>query len=101
MLHPAQSTDETVTIVSRHSPDGWNYQVQLPDVVSRTRFARALTGVLLLELANRDAHARSAEIPAWLTDGLSQELLATAWQEIILSSPGQDGERPAGHPHRH
>ena len=33
--------------------------------------------------------AAEAEIPAWLTDGLSQELLATAWQEIILSSPNK------------
>lgn len=86
-LHPAQSTDEGVTIVSRRSPGGWDYQVRLPDVLSRTRYLRALTGVLLLEFANRDARARSAEIPAWLTDGLSQELLAAAWQEIILSSP--------------
>jgi hypothetical protein len=86
-LHPAQSTDEGVTIVSRRSPGGWDYQVRLPDVLSRTRYLRAMTGVLLLEFANRDARARSAEIPAWLTDGLSQELLATAWQEIILSSP--------------
>ena len=46
-----------------------------------------MTGVLLLELANRDARAHSTEIPAWLTDGLSQELLAAAGQEIILSSP--------------
>ena len=86
-LHPALSTDEDVAIVSERSAGGWNYQVRLPDVLPRTRFARAMTGVLLLEFANRDARARSAEIPAWLTDGLSQELLATAWQEIILSSP--------------
>ncbi|MGA2786378.1 MAG: hypothetical protein ABSF60_02515 [Verrucomicrobiota bacterium] len=86
-LHPAQSPDEGVTIVSRRSPDGWDYQVQLPDVLTRTRYLRAMTGVLLLEFANRDARTRSAEIPAWLTDGLSQELLATAGQEIILSSP--------------
>jgi len=87
-LHPAQSTDEGVTIVSRRSPDGWDYQVRLPDVLSRTRYLRAMTGVLLLGFANRDPAQRdSAEIPAWLTDGLSQELLATAGQEIILSSP--------------
>jgi len=88
-LHPAQSTDEGVTIVSRCSPGGWDYQVRLPDVLSRTRYLRAMTGVLLLESANRDTRARSAEIPAWLTDGLSQELLATVWQEIILSSPNK------------
>jgi hypothetical protein len=89
-LHPAQSTDEGVTIVSQRSPGGWDYQVRLPDVLSRTRYLRAMTGVLLLEFANRDPAQRdSAEIPAWLPDGLSQELLATAWQEIILSSPNK------------
>jgi hypothetical protein len=89
VLHPAQSSDETVTIVSRHAPDGWTYQVQLPDVVSRTRLARALTSVLLLQLANRDAVARCAEVPAWFADGLSGELLAIDWQQVILSSPAR------------
>jgi len=87
VLHAAQTMDEDVIISSRRSPDGWDYQVQLPDVVGRTRFMRAMTGVLLLESANRNARVRSAEIPAWLTDGLSQELLASGWQENILSLP--------------
>ncbi len=89
VLHPAQSTEETVTVVSRHSANGWDYQVQLPDVLPCTRFVRALTGVLLLQSANRDNQARSAEIPAWLTDGLSQELLAVEGGKIILSSPAR------------
>ena len=86
-LHPAQSLDESVTILSQPLPGGWKYRVELPDVISQTRFARALTGVLLLEFANRNAADRSAEIPAWLTDGLSQQLLATGSPEFLLSSP--------------
>jgi hypothetical protein len=86
-LHPARSTDEDITIFSRHFADGWNYQVQLPDVLSRTRLAQVMTAVLLLEFANRNAPSRSAEIPAWLTDGLSQQLLAASSSEFILSSP--------------
>jgi hypothetical protein len=89
VLHQAQSSDETVTVISRHSADSWDYQIQLPDVLPRTRFLRALTGVLLLQSANRDTQPRSAEIPAWLTDGLSQELLAAEGQKIILSSPAR------------
>jgi hypothetical protein len=87
MLHPARSTDEDITIFSKHSADGWNYQVQLPDVLSRTRLAKVVTSVLLLEFANRSAPSHSAEIPAWLTDGLSQQLLAAGSSEFILSSP--------------
>jgi hypothetical protein len=45
--------------------------------------------VLLLEFANRNARARCAEIPAWLTDGLSRQLFAADWQEAILSSPAK------------
>ena len=71
------------------SPTAGIISVALPDVLPRTRFVRALTGVVLLEFANRDAGARSAEIPAWLTDGLSQQLLATGAVEIVLSSPGR------------
>jgi hypothetical protein len=87
LLHPAQSSAEEVVIVSKPSADGWNYQIQLPDVLPRTRFMRAMTGALLLEFANRNAQSHSAEIPAWLIDGLSQQLLAENSGEIILSSP--------------
>jgi hypothetical protein len=90
-LHPAQTTDEDVTIVSDCLAGGWNYQVRLPDVLPRTRFARAMTSVLLLEFANRNAHTRSVEIPAWLTDGLARQLFADDWQKAILSSPGKKG----------
>jgi len=98
VLHPAQSPDETVTIVSRRSAGGWDYQVQLPDVLPRIRYVRALTSVLLLQSANRDNGAHSAEIPAWLIDGLSQDLLAVEGPTVILTSPsplinGQPGSR--------
>ena len=86
-LHPAQSPDENVTITATRFTAGWNYRVELPDVLLKTRFARALTGVLLLEFANRNASDRSAEVPAWLTDGLSQQWLAAGSPEFLLSSP--------------
>jgi len=86
-LHPASSLDENVTIVSEGFADGWNYRVALPDVLSRTRFLRAMTAVILLEFANRAAGTHAAEIPAWLTDGLSQQLLATGSVETVFSLP--------------
>jgi hypothetical protein len=88
VLHPAASPDEDVTIISRRFADVWGYRVELPDVLSRASLARALTGAMLLELANRDnAGDRSAEIPVWLTEGLSQQLLAAGNPDIILSPP--------------
>jgi hypothetical protein len=87
-LHPASSLDENVAIISTRFVGVWNYRVELPDVVSRTRLARALTGVVLLELANRDNPGeRSAEIPAWLTEGLAQQVLAIGAQGMIMSPP--------------
>ena len=87
-LHPAASSDESVAIVSSHFAGVWSYRVELPDVLPRTRLTRALAGAVLLELADRgNPGDHSAEIPAWLTEGLSQQLLADAPQ-MILSPPG-------------
>ena len=89
VLRPAQSPDEDVTITSERFVNGWNYSVSLPDVLSRAHFARAMVSVVLLEFANRNASTPSVEIPGWLTEGLSQQLLATDWREIVLSSPSR------------
>src|ERR1039458_8481809 len=89
VLRPAQSPNDDVIIVSKRLADGWDYHVSLPDVLSHTHFARAMVSVVLLEFANRNASMRSAEIPGWLTDGLSQQLLAADWREMILSSPSR------------
>jgi len=90
VLHPVQSFDEDVTIVSQPFLNGWNYRVQLPDVLSQTRFLRAMTCVLLLEYANRHAAGGcAAEIPNWLTDGLAQQLSTVGSPEMVLSAPGR------------
>lgn len=89
-LHPAQTLNEDVTIVSQPFLNGCSYRVLLPNVLSQTRFLRAMTGVLLLEIANRNSTGgRTAEIPAWLTDGLSQQLAVAGLPEIVLSAPGR------------
>jgi hypothetical protein len=88
-LHPAAAPDENVAIISTRFAGAWNYRVELPEVLSRTSLTRALTGAVLLELANRNNSGdHSAEIPAWLTEGFSQQLLADA-PEMIMSPPDQ------------
>ncbi len=87
VVHPAQSLDENAAIFSRLTAAGDSYRVDLPDVLSRRRLARALTGVVLVEYANRNAQSRSAEIPAWLADGLAEEMLAAGAPETVLSAP--------------
>jgi len=87
VLYPATGNLDTITIVSERSRNGWQYQVALPNVVERPRYVSAIVQVLLLELANRTAQERSAEIPLWLTEGFSQLLLASNEAEIILLPP--------------
>jgi hypothetical protein len=89
-VHPARSLDETVTIASSSFLDHWNYTLELPDALRKMRYARALSGVLLLELSNRSAApgGHSAEVPPWLVDGLARQVIATAGDEVVLSVPG-------------
>jgi hypothetical protein len=86
-LHPAAGADEAVTLISEQFRDGWQYQADLPNVVERTRYVRAIVQVLLLEMANRNANGHSAEIPSWLIEGLTRQLLASNEIEIILPPP--------------
>jgi hypothetical protein len=87
VLYPASGAGDTVTIKSEGFKNGWQYRVELPTVVARPRYVRAIVQVLLLELANRRTPGRGAEIPHWLVEGFSQLLLASSEVEIILSPP--------------
>jgi hypothetical protein len=87
VLYPAKTADDTITITSQRFKSDWQYRVDLPDLVERSRYARAMVQVVLLELANRTAQARAAELPFWLIEGFSQLLLASNEVEIILPPP--------------
>jgi hypothetical protein len=87
VLHPARGAGDSITITSERFKDGWQYRVDFPDVVERTRYVRGVVQVLLLELANRTAEARAAEIPLWLNEGFAQLLLASDEVGIILPPP--------------
>ncbi len=97
VVRPAIATNESVTIASSPFLDHWNYRVEMPDLISRMRYARALSAVLLLELANRTAspRGRSAEIPSWLVDGMARQILATDGEKVVLSAvTSKYGEMP-------
>jgi hypothetical protein len=86
-LYPATTAADPIGIRSERFNDGWQYWVALPDFVDRARFVRALTHVVLLELANREANTRSAELPPWLVEGFTRELLSSSALRIILPPP--------------
>ena len=87
VLYPAQSALDNVTIVSVKFKDGWNYRLELPNPVERTRYVRAVVLGLLLERAGRNARERSPEIPVWLAEGLAQHLLQAYTRELFLPPP--------------
>jgi hypothetical protein len=89
VLHPARALDETVLVAAQPFIRRWNYRLELPDLISRNRCARALSAVLLLEIANRNTpvSGRSAVLPAWLVDGLARQVLEAQESQVILSAP--------------
>lgn len=86
-LYAASADNDAITISSEWFRDGWQYRVELPDLVQPGRYVRALVQVLLLEMANRNAGTHSAEVPGWLNEGLSREVLASSPVELLLSPP--------------
>lgn len=90
-LYTAGTGDDSAVITSGQFRNGWQYRVELPDVVQRVRYVRAIVQTLLLETANRTATEHGAEIPAWLTEGLSERILLSSEMEVILPPPRAAG----------
>jgi hypothetical protein len=88
-LHPTISLNEEVVIASEPFLQTWNYRLELPDLISSNRLARAMSAVLLLEIANRNAtvNRHATGIPSWLVDGLAHQIVALDGDQVILSAP--------------
>jgi hypothetical protein len=86
-LRPARSALDIVDVRMERYRSSWVYRVELPSAMEQHRLVRTLVHVILLEIANRGAGQRSAEIPAWLTDGFTQRLLELRAKELALPPP--------------
>jgi hypothetical protein len=89
--HPARFATEPPSVVIEPALRGWSYHVDLPDSMEQSGFVTTMVHVLLLEIANRNADSHPAEMPLWLAEGLSQELLDADSATLILPTP-QDAE---------
>jgi hypothetical protein len=87
-LYPARSETDPVSITSTRFRDGWQYRLDMPNLIERTKYVQAIVQVLLLEMANRNGDQHSAEIPLWLTAGFAEQLQALGAKEILLPPPG-------------
>ncbi len=83
-LHPVREDNEPIVITSMRFAGGWSYRMEVPELVNRDRLVKALVEVLLLEMANRKAGVRPAELPPWLIEGLSAHVQATAQTTLTL-----------------
>jgi hypothetical protein len=83
-LRPGRSVEERPTILIRNGFAGWGYHIDLPDSLDRTAFVRTLVESLLLEIANRESAERTVEIPLWLAEGLSRDLIAREQADVVL-----------------
>jgi hypothetical protein len=93
-LYPAKTADDPISFAADQFRDGWEYRLMIPNLLERSRYVRVLVQALLLEMANRNAKAHSAEIPTWLTEGFTRQVLASNEIEIIL--PRQPGTKING-----
>jgi hypothetical protein len=75
--------DTTIGIISSRFADGWKYEMAVPRVAEEARLVKGFINVLLLQYANRNSE-RNAELPAWLTEGLAEELLYTVGPVLVI-----------------
>lgn len=85
-IYPAKTTNDAVYVRHGRRP-GWQYQLEVPQLIDRKRFVTAVTHALLLEISNQTAAERSADIPLWLSEGFARQLLARNGSILILEAP--------------
>ncbi len=64
------------TAAAARFSDGWQYSLRLPQEMEGTAFVRGLVHALLSEFANRTPGPNAPEIPFWLVEGLTGEILS-------------------------
>jgi len=75
-INPSLAEDRGPQLRAEFGERGWNYKLELPGRVQEQILMRWLICSVLLEMANRQAGAQSAEIPLWLVEGMSADLQA-------------------------
>lgn len=87
VVRPARSSEDPIFVSPEKLGGHWHCGVQLPDAVDRNRFMEAIVHACLLEIADRNATTRSAEIPEWLVRGFARQLVNSGGIKLILTPP--------------
>jgi len=86
-INSTLATNQAPIVFAKPYLDGWQYQVELARSIERPKLVSGLVQVLLLEIANRTAGLRSAEIPLWLSEGLAQALIHESVVDLVVPHP--------------
>ena len=86
-INSTLATNQAPIVFAKPYLDGWQYQVELAPSIERPKLVRGLVQVLLLEIANRNAGLRSAEIPLWLSEGVAQTLVHESEVDLVVRHP--------------
>lgn len=84
VLQDLAPSDQPIGIVSHVHPDGFQYQMGIPGYVEHSRLIRGLVSALLLDYANNRS-TRSAEIPAWVVEGFSRQLISGVAPTYVIN----------------
>lgn len=87
VIAPAESTDDPVAVAPEWFAGNWNCGIQVPDVIDRERFVEAVVRACLTEIANRNSRGHFTELPEWLVQGFTGELLGFCEEELVLAPP--------------
>ena len=93
VINPALTNNHPPVIGAQLFTQGWQYRMDLPPAIEAQKLVRGLVQVLLMEAANRSLPARSAEIPLWLSEGLTQQLLHSALVDLVIEPPAPGDQR--------
>lgn len=86
-INPAMASNQPPVIGAKAYSDGWRYQVEVPRQIHKMKLVRGIVQVLLMEIANRNAGTRSAEIPLWLSEGMSHLVINSSESDLVFSRP--------------
>lgn len=85
-LMPDASPDAPITVYKEWFSEHWQFTLYAPQHVEPARFVRGVVWALLLEQANRNNPTQTAaEIPLWLVEGLTTQLLTAAGAKVIMA----------------
>lgn len=85
-LHHTRSLDENILVNPILLGNQWTYRVSLPDFLERSRVVTVVVQTVMMEIANRNG-TTSAEIPVWLAEGMTRQVMRASQLELVLEPP--------------